>query len=170
MLFLPADEAPSLLLSTVSACKRGVQSCSHTELWYSYPYPCPTKFNKLPAVLCCCTGLFYKPSWAWAWVWMSQLTHTHQLHTCICISMPPSQSAFQSSCTCFVAILSTIYVETKHNTSMSIRLHMWLFCFVSSELLKGRLLELLLEHPIRSVYLPKHPCLLARTSRSLGPV
>ena len=97
-------------------------------------------------------------------------THTHQLHTCICISMPPSQSAFQSSCTCFVAILSTIYVETKHNTSMSIRLHMWLFCFVSSELLKGRLLELLLEHPIRSVYLPKHPCLLARTSRSLGPV
>ena len=44
-----------------------------TELRYSYPYPCPRKFYKLPAVLFCYTNLFYEPCWAWAWGWISQL-------------------------------------------------------------------------------------------------
>ena len=38
------------------------------ELCHLYPYPCPKKFYKLPAVLFCCTILFYKVAWAWAWV------------------------------------------------------------------------------------------------------
>ena len=33
-----------------------------------YPYPCPKKFYKLPAVLFCYTNLLYKLAWAWAWV------------------------------------------------------------------------------------------------------
>ena len=39
------------------------------ELCYSYPYPCPNEFHKLPAVLFCNTHSFYKLSWAWAWAW-----------------------------------------------------------------------------------------------------
>ena len=42
------------------------------ELWYSYPYPCPSKTYTLPAALLCYTHLLYKLSWAWAWVWISQ--------------------------------------------------------------------------------------------------
>ena len=38
------------------------------ELCHLYPYPCPKKFYKLPAVLFCYTNLFYKLAWAWAWV------------------------------------------------------------------------------------------------------
>ena len=38
------------------------------ELCHLYPYPCPKKFYKLPAVLFCYTILFYKLAWAWAWV------------------------------------------------------------------------------------------------------
>ena len=38
------------------------------ELCHLYPYPCPKKFYKLPAVLFCYTNLFYKMAWAWAWV------------------------------------------------------------------------------------------------------
>ena len=40
--------------------------CVLPEMWFSYAYPCPNKFCKLPAVLCCCTNLFYKLSRAWA--------------------------------------------------------------------------------------------------------
>ena len=35
------------------------------KLCYLYPYPCPKKFYKLPAVLFCYTVLFYKLAWAW---------------------------------------------------------------------------------------------------------
>ena len=38
------------------------------ELCHLYPYPCPKKLYKLPAVLFCYTDLFYKLAWAWAWV------------------------------------------------------------------------------------------------------
>ena len=38
------------------------------ELCHLYPYPCPKKLYKLPAVLFCYTFLFYKLAWAWAWV------------------------------------------------------------------------------------------------------
>ena len=38
------------------------------ELCHLYPYPCPKKFYKLPAVLFYHTNLFYKLAWAWAWV------------------------------------------------------------------------------------------------------
>ena len=38
------------------------------ELCHLYPYPCPKKFYKLPAVLFCYTILFYKLAWVWAWV------------------------------------------------------------------------------------------------------
>ena len=38
------------------------------ELCHLYPYPCPKKFYKLPAVLFCYTNVFYKLAWAWAWV------------------------------------------------------------------------------------------------------
>ena len=41
---------------------------SYYELCHLYPYPCPKKFYRLPAVLFCCTILFYKLAWAWAWV------------------------------------------------------------------------------------------------------
>ena len=39
-----------------------------SELCHLYPYPCPNKFYRLPAVLFCYTNLFYKLAWAWAWV------------------------------------------------------------------------------------------------------
>ena len=38
------------------------------ELCHLYPYPCPKKFYKLPAVLFSYTNLFYKLAWARAWV------------------------------------------------------------------------------------------------------
>ena len=41
---------------------------SNNELCHLYPYPCPKKFYKLPAVQFCYTILFYKLAWAWAWV------------------------------------------------------------------------------------------------------
>ena len=40
----------------------------NNELCHLYPYPCPKKFYKLPAVLFCYANLFYKLAWAWAWV------------------------------------------------------------------------------------------------------
>ena len=40
------------------------------ELWYSYPYPCPKKFHKPPAVPIYYAEMFYKLSWAWAWAWV----------------------------------------------------------------------------------------------------
>ena len=43
-----------------------LQLCS-IELCHLYPYPCPKKFYKLPAVLFCYTNLFYKLAWACAW-------------------------------------------------------------------------------------------------------
>ena len=47
---------------------------------YSYPYPCPEKFYKLPtAVLICSTNLLFKLSWAWVWVQKSQ--HHSWFHT-----------------------------------------------------------------------------------------
>ena len=49
------------------------RSAAEFELRYSYAYPCPKKFYKLPDVLFCYTSLFYKLSRAWAWVCMSQL-------------------------------------------------------------------------------------------------
>ena len=50
---------------------------SQTELWYSYPYPCPPKkLYRLPNIPMCSTHLSYTYSWAWAWVWMSQPTDT----------------------------------------------------------------------------------------------
>ena len=41
---------------------------NHTELWYSYPYPCPEKLYKLHTVPICYLKMFYKLAWAWAWV------------------------------------------------------------------------------------------------------
>ena len=37
-----------------------IKGVHHTELCHLYPYPCPKKFYKLPAVLFCYTNLLYK--------------------------------------------------------------------------------------------------------------
>ena len=45
-----------------------ITTTNKSELCHLYPYPCPKKFYKLPAVLFCYTKLLYKLAWAWAWV------------------------------------------------------------------------------------------------------
>ena len=65
---LQQDQVPQ------QAAQREQTTLHNGELWCSFPYPCPKKFYKLPAVLFHHTKLLYELSWAWAWAWMSQLT------------------------------------------------------------------------------------------------
>ena len=75
----------------------GEDQTALTELWFSYPYPCPKKSYKLPAVLFCDTNCFTNwlghghgydechSSLTELWNWCGQSREFHELGFCHCL-------------------------------------------------------------------------------------